>query len=199
MDYKQEQFMRMQQYQYAPKMPFYMSYPVQNLYMAELEYERDMERMKDLYPDEAKRIQSLVEEECDKMEYEGSLMFDEYPDRVMLRVICDRIYQNVTQPQKGKMSELERNTRRAEELETQQAGQIEGQQIEGQQIEGQQFWQGPGRPPGPPGPPPPPFGPPGPPPFRPPGNQGLNNLIEVLLYNEMYKRRCRHHRCRRWW
>ena len=32
-----------------------------------------------------------MEEEFDKMEYEGSLMFDEYPDRLMLRQICKRI------------------------------------------------------------------------------------------------------------
>ena len=37
------------------------------------------------------KVQELVEEECDKMEYEGSLMFDEYPDRLMLRQICKRI------------------------------------------------------------------------------------------------------------
>ena len=57
---------------------------------------------------------------------------------------------------------------------------------------------GPGRPPGGPGwnPGRPPGGPGMPPP--PPGN-GLQNLIEVLLYNEMYQRRCRHKRCRRWW
>ncbi len=175
MDYKQSQFMRMQQYQYAPQMPFYMSYP-QNIYMTELEYERDMERMKELYPEEARRIQSLVEEECDKMEYEGSMMFDEYPDRVMLRVICDRIYQKASQPivQEPEVQELE-------------AGQMEEQSYR------------PGRPPGgPPGRPP--GRPPGPPPGRPPSNnQGLGNLIEVLLYNEMYKRRCRHNRCRRWW
>ena len=90
MDEKQKQLMRMQQYQYAPQLPFYMSYP-QNMYMTELEYERDMERMKELYPEDAKQIQRLVEEECDKMEYEGSMMFDEYPDRVMLKAICDRI------------------------------------------------------------------------------------------------------------
>ena len=92
MDEKQKQLMRMQQYQYAPQLPFYMSYP-QNMYMTELEYERDMERMKELYPEDVKQIQSLVEEECDKMEYEGSMMFDEYPDRVMLKAICDRIGQ----------------------------------------------------------------------------------------------------------
>ncbi len=195
MDYKQEQFIRMQQYQNAPKMPFYMSYPIQNIYLTEMEYERDMERMKELYPQEAKQIQKLVEEECDKMEYEGSMMFDEYPDRLMLKLICERIYQSATQPPEIKI-----------EIEA------EAQEIGEAALE-QQAWGWPGRPPGPPGPPPPPPGrppgPPGPPPpGRPPGppgppppppNNGLGNLIEVLLYNEMYKRRCRHNRCRRWW
>ena len=192
MDYKQEQFMRMQQYQYAPQMPFYMSYPIQNVYMTELEYERDMERMKELYPEEAKRIQKLVEEECDKMEYEGSMMFDEYPDRVTLKVICDRIGQMASQPQEQAETEPE--------LEAQQA----------EPIDYNYHRRNPGRPPGPPGPPPwppgpPPPWPPGPPPPpRPPGpppphRPGLGNLIEVLLYNEMYQRRCRHNRCRRWW
>ena len=82
MDYNQEQFFRMQMD--VPKMPFYMSYPMQNLYLTEMEYEKDMERMKELYPKEVKTILSYVEDECDKMEYEGSLMFDEYPDRLML-------------------------------------------------------------------------------------------------------------------
>lgn len=168
MDNKQEQFMRMQQYQYAPQTPFYMSYPIQNIYMTEMEYERDMERMKDLYPEEAKRIQKLVEDECDKLEYEGSMMFDEYPDRVMLRVICDRIYLLATQPQEQPAPELE-----------------------AEQVEELNFRWNPGPPPGP-------GWPPGP--GRPPSNNpGLGNLIEVLLYNEMYKRRCRHNRCRRWW
>ena len=35
--------------------------------------------------------------------------------------------------------------------------------------------------------------------MRPPRDQGLENLIQVLLFNEMHQRRCRHKRCRRWW
>jgi len=163
--------------------------------MEEMEYERDMERIKELYPQDAKRILKLVEEECDKMEYEGSMMFDEYPDRVMLKAICDRIGQKA-------------------------ASQSEEQEILEQEPENvQAAGFGPGRPPHPwpPGPPPPPPGPPRPWPPGPPGppprpwppgpppppgprpNPGLGNLIEVLLYNEMFKRRCRHNRCRRWW
>lgn len=189
MDNKQKQFLRMQQYQNAPQMPFYMSYPIQNIYLTEMEYERDMERMKELYPEEARQIQRLVEEECDRMEYEGSMMFDEYPDRLMLKLICERIYQTATQPQ---------------EAEEQEISEMSVEQQDSRRRPGGP----PGWPPGPPGwpPPPPPPGPPGwpPPPGRPPGpppppDRGLNNLIEVLLYNEMYKRRCRHNRCRRWW
>ena len=99
MDYNQEQFFRMQMD--VPKMPFYMSYPMQNLYLTEMEYEKDMERMKELYPKEVKTILSYVEDECDKMEYEGSLMFDEYPDRLMLEQVAERIYRNVAGEEKN--------------------------------------------------------------------------------------------------
>ncbi len=93
MDYNQEQFFRMQMD--VPKMPFYMSYPMQNLYLTEMEYEKDMERMKELYPKEVKTILSYVEDECDKMEYEGSLMFDEYPDQLMIRRVSRSIYERL--------------------------------------------------------------------------------------------------------
>ena len=242
MDFKQEQFMRMQQYQFAPKMPFYMSYPMQNIYMTEMDYDRDMERMKELYPEEAKRIQKLVEEECDQMEYEGSMMFDEYPDRLMLKVICERIYQNAMQPQIAEQElqpdqqlpyhlkpaaeqealselngqqpdqalsheqELSQDQGLSEETEmTHEQEPVQDQVLTAEQVEDQNDCLGPGRPPGPRpppggGPPPPPgWRPPPPPPGRPPHNPGLGNLIEVLLYNEMYNRRCRHNRCRRWW
>ena len=98
MDYNQEQFFRMQQYD-APKLPFYMSYPMQNMYLTEMEYEKDMDRMRELYPREVKRVLDAVEEECDKMEYEGSLMFDEYPDRFMLEQIVERIYDKMRKPE----------------------------------------------------------------------------------------------------
>ena len=66
------------------KMPFYMTYPMQNLYLTEMEYEKDMERMKELYPREVLQLQQMVERRCDEMEYEGSRMYDENPDRYML-------------------------------------------------------------------------------------------------------------------
>ena len=162
MDYNQEQFFRMQQ----PKMPFYMSYPMQNLYLTEMEYEKDIERMKDLYPKEAKRILEYVEDECDKMEYEGSLMFDEYPDRLMVEMVVNRIYDNM-----------------------QSEDSVTTEEYSGKKDR---------RPPGPGMMPPPPPGP-GMPPPPPPRDDPMRSLIGVILNNEMYRRRCRHRRCRRWW
>ena len=92
MDYNQDIFFKMQQQQMPGKQPFYMTNPIQNLYMTELEYQRDLDRMKEMYPMEIRKVQELVEEECDKMEYEGSLMFDEYPDQLMIRRISRSIY-----------------------------------------------------------------------------------------------------------
>ena len=66
------------------KTPFYMTYPMQNLYLTEMEYEKDMERMKALYPKEVHLLQQLVEKRCDEMEYDGSRIYDENPDRFMM-------------------------------------------------------------------------------------------------------------------
>ena len=58
MDYREEQFLRMQQSD-TPKVPFYMSYPMQNLYLTEMEYEKDMDRMKELYPRDVSRMSAI--------------------------------------------------------------------------------------------------------------------------------------------
>ena len=171
MDYKQEMFYRMPD-RNMPKMPFYMAYPMQNVYLEELEYERDMQKLKDLYPKEVKSIQALVEEECDKMEYEGSLMFDEYPDKLMLRQIVNRIYDGATGSQMN-IQGFEVSPYEAEQYEPEQyvpeqykdkAGKEDDMQAEELPLEGKLVGQG--RPPGQGwGPPPPPPGrPEGPPP-----------------------------------
>ena len=154
MDPNMENYFRMQQ-SGGYKIPFYMAYPMQDVYLSEIEYERDRERLKEMYPKEAKRIQRVVEEECDKMEYDGSLMFDEYPDRVMVQKLCDDIYNKVYD-----------NT----------TAEVETEQYKDRRPGG--------------GYPPPP------PPRR---DRGGRDLVEILLFDEMFRRRCRHNRCRRFW
>lgn len=62
------------------------------VYNNEMETESDLRFMKEMYPVAAKNIQALVERELDTLDKEGSLIYDEYPDRVQLLRISGRIY-----------------------------------------------------------------------------------------------------------
>ena len=74
------------------KLPFYMAYPVPLLYNDDRNARRDYDYMKSIYPDTAKRVLPYMEEECDRMEYDGSMLPDEYPDRLLPRLMCRSIY-----------------------------------------------------------------------------------------------------------
>ena len=120
MDYNQKDFFQF---------PYPYMYPLQGLYMMGNDSERALEYLQQMYPAEAREMQHLVEEECDRLEYEGSMMYDEYPDRVSMLFLCDKLQNKCEQPV----------------------------------------------------------------------DQAKRSLLEVLLYNEMYRRRCRYRRCRRFW
>lgn len=51
----------------------------------QMEDEMDTRRLRELYPLMARRLQPYVEEICTRMEYPGSMMYDEYPDQLSLR------------------------------------------------------------------------------------------------------------------
>ena len=65
-----------------------MAYPVPRFFDREWEQERDLRIMQSYYSGRTAEIQKLVERECDRMEYDGSMMFDDYPDKFMMRRIC---------------------------------------------------------------------------------------------------------------
>lgn len=195
------------QMQQMRQMPFPLMYPYPDLYMSEMETDRDLQYLQQMYPADAKRMQKRVEEECDKLEYEGSMMYDEYPDRVSMLLICDRIADAIA------TEEAEREAvKEAEQIDAQMP---EENEMGAMQVRRPDFGPGPERPPfdrepdrppygpgrPPHGPGRPPHGPGRPPhgPGRPPLDPGRRNLLEVLLYNEMYKRRCKHRRTQRFW
>ena len=51
--------------------------------------------MKSMYPDLAKRVMTYVEDECEKMMYDGSMIYDEYPDQLQIRLMCNRVHDKV--------------------------------------------------------------------------------------------------------
>ena len=62
----------------------------------QMEDVEDKKRIMEMYPLMARRLQPYVEECCDRLEYEGSMMYDEYPDRFMLYQICSLVKDEMT-------------------------------------------------------------------------------------------------------
>ena len=75
--------------------PFYASFANPMLYRGEMELEKEFSLMKSYYPETARKIQEKVEEECDLQDYEGSRLYDEYPDRFMLYHLGRKIVDEV--------------------------------------------------------------------------------------------------------
>ena len=78
-------------------LPYYMAYPMPLLYDDSRIERQDLEYMKSMYPDLAKRVMIYVEDECEKMMYDGSMIYDEYPDQLQIRLMCNRVYDKVIQ------------------------------------------------------------------------------------------------------
>lgn len=134
--------------------------------------EEDLEKLKELYPVRIRQILAEVEKVCDSMEYEGSIMFDELPEKHRILELREGIREKM-EPQ---MENWEQ-----EALD---------QQEEDIYVMNHRGNAGNRRPPQPPGPPYP---------SRRPGKMDwFGDLIQVLLQDEMYHRRCRHRNCRRW-
>ena len=113
-------------------LPYYMTYPGPYGTRREDTVIRDMEYLQQLYPLEVRRYQRRVAQILDRMDYEGSMIYDEYPDRFSLERLA-----------KGIISILQREEREAA--------------VENPTPPEKWIW--------------------------------LQDLILVLLYNEVYKRR----------
>ncbi len=55
------------------------------------ESSEEMEDLKYLYPKETATVQHMVSEVCDQMEYEGSIMYDRFPDKITVERMADCI------------------------------------------------------------------------------------------------------------
>lgn len=97
------------------RLPYYMAYPLPLQYDDERIERRDFEYMKSMYPMAVKKILPYVEEECDRMAYEGSVIYDEYPDQLQIRLMCNRIYDKVKKMKPYDDEEMEMQASRNED------------------------------------------------------------------------------------
>lgn len=146
------------------RMPYYMAYPVPFSYDDERTERRDIEYLRSMYPDIPKRLLPYVEEECDRMEYENSMVYDQYPDKLQLKLMCRRICDNVGRHERLSFGDIGSGDCACGCSADQNA---EGERRQsGNHIEA----------------------------------QSLRDLIEVMLYQEIYRRRCdQRRRCRRFY
>jgi hypothetical protein len=223
--------------------PFYMTFPMQNLFLAEQEYEKDLERMREMYPRQVARIAEMVSDRCDELEFEGSRIYDENPDRMMMAREAQTLYEKI----RKELGTADMGTRLTEPEVSENEANLQGESVTAEaertvsrmeifSLQPPAEWEllektdagcGPDCG-GQPAPPPPQFGPPRPPqppqfaqPPRPPqspqlppppqprqegmmeqpddGDDWLGSVVGLLLANEIYRRRCRYRRSRRWW
>lgn len=73
-------------------LPFYMTYPGYFGPGQEAMLLRDLEYLQQMYPADVKRCQRRIAEVLDKADYEGSMIYDEYPDSCSLRALADSIF-----------------------------------------------------------------------------------------------------------
>lgn len=134
-------------------MPYYMAHPYPMFMQGDEDDERDLMKLQSMFPKNAQLVQPLVEDACDRMEYDGSLMFDEYPDKLQMERMIENIYQQLQN------SSVDEQMFSEEEISAMQCRNCNGNR----------------------------FG------------DGLQDLISVMLFEEMHRRRCRRRKCKRWW
>ncbi len=70
-------------------LPFYMTYPMPVFYEEDTVM-RDLEYLQQMYPAQARKYQKRIAAILDKMDYQGSMIYDEYPDKFMMhKLACD--------------------------------------------------------------------------------------------------------------
>ncbi|MEG0792718.1 MAG: hypothetical protein RR275_07250 [Lachnospiraceae bacterium] len=89
------------------KLPYYMAYPMPLQYDDEKLERRDWDYMKSIYPTLAKRLLPYVNSECERQEYECSMIYDEYPDKLLLGIMCQRIFRVVMKEEYFETDSLE--------------------------------------------------------------------------------------------
>lgn len=87
----------------AARNPLPKEWDFERLELSEEDVAKDYEKMKRMYPREARFISAMVEDLCDQLEYEGSPMFDEQPDSVTIYRLAEEVYNRMKGSENGRL------------------------------------------------------------------------------------------------
>lgn len=72
-----------------------MAYPMPLFYQEQDTVTRDLEYLQEMYPAEAKKYQKVIAGILERLDYEGSMIYDEYPDKWQIyrltQVVVDKL------------------------------------------------------------------------------------------------------------
>lgn len=87
-------------------LPFYMTYPMPLFFEEEDRVIRDLEYLREMYPREARRYQQKVERLLDRFDYTGSMIYDEYPDRLAVYKMAQDMMTAIAEEEKAAEREI---------------------------------------------------------------------------------------------
>lgn len=88
-------------------LPFYMTYPGTTWrYPGNGDVVRDLEYFQQIYPTQVRRYQQKVSQILDRMDYEGSMIYDEYPDRFGLMRLSESMLEIIKQEERSRDENL---------------------------------------------------------------------------------------------
>lgn len=85
-------------YSQEPSM-FYQTYPLDPFFEETKRMEKEQELLFSYLPEEYGRMQKKVEAVCDRMEYQGSRMYDDCPDGNVIHQISKKILEDLREEQ----------------------------------------------------------------------------------------------------
>ena len=72
-------------------LPFYMTYPLTGQDGDDSVMWKDLEYLQQMYPVGAKILQNEINKSINRYDYRGSMIYDEYPDRLLLSKMCGEV------------------------------------------------------------------------------------------------------------
>lgn len=78
-------------------LPFYMTYPLPMTWEEEDTVMRDLDYLVQMYPRQARKYKEMISHILDTMDYNGSMIYDEYPDRLALFQLSEDVWKRIRQ------------------------------------------------------------------------------------------------------
>lgn len=78
-------------------LPFYMTYPLPMTWEEEDTVMRDLDYLIQMYPRQARKYKEMISHILDTMDYNGSMIYDEYPDRLALFQLSEDVWKRIRQ------------------------------------------------------------------------------------------------------